>query len=107
MWAVDAIIVDHVVTAIGEVLLTPKPLLVYMPHPHLSSPQAKMMLEKRATVAETPAEFVAQVRAFLQAGKYLELENPDTEFLRTYCTHLDDGLSAQRAADVILQRMER
>jgi hypothetical protein len=103
MWAVDAIVIDHVITAIGEVLLTNKPLLVYMPQPNLASPQAIIMLQKRATVAETPAEFVTQVRALLRAGQYPELEKLNTEYLQAYGTYLDDGRSAERAAAVILQ----
>jgi hypothetical protein len=62
MWAVDAIVIDHVLTAVGEVLLTRKPVVVYMPQPNASSPQAKTLLRKRVTVTETPAEFAAEVR---------------------------------------------
>ncbi|NJN98368.1 MAG: hypothetical protein HC875_31900 [Anaerolineales bacterium] len=107
MWSVDAIIVDHVVTAINEVLLTNKPLLVYMPKPNASSPQAKTLLSKRAIVAETPTEFNSGVRTLLQMGHYPEIDNPNTEFLQHYGTHLNDGCSAQRAAALILQELKR
>jgi hypothetical protein len=102
MWAVDAIVVDHAITALSEVLLTNKPLIVYMPKPNAAGPQAKILLQKRAAVAETPDEFAAHVRALLHAGRYPELENPNDEFLQAYCTHLNDGRSAERAAEVIL-----
>lgn len=103
MWSVDAIVIDHVITAISEVLLTNKPVVAYMPQPNTSSPQAIKLLRKRATVAETPEEFITEVRLLLQKGEYSELENPNTEFLQEYCTHLHDGQSAKRAASVILQ----
>jgi hypothetical protein len=102
MWAVDAIVVDHVITAVNEILLTNKPMVVYMPRPNSSSPQAKTLLQKRAVVAETPAAFIAEVRTLLQLGQFSELKNPTTEFLQIYGTHLDDGRSAERAAALIL-----
>jgi len=102
MWAVDAIIVDHAITALSEVLLTTKRLVVFMPRPNASSPEAKALLEKRATVADTPAEFVKCVRAFLGAGDFSDLADPNDEFLRSYCTHANDGRSAERAASAIV-----
>ncbi|MBP62393.1 MAG: hypothetical protein CMJ62_12810 [Planctomycetaceae bacterium] len=105
MWAVDAIIVDHAITALGEVLLTSKPLIVYdPPDPHglLERPEAKRLLRKRATVAECPDEFVACVRSFLAANDFTEVQSPDEEFLAAYGTYMNDGRSASRAADAIL-----
>ncbi len=102
IWAVDAIVLDHVITAIGEALLTNKPMVVYFPQAESPESQAKALLRKRAAVAETPEEFIKQVRAFLQAGQYTELKNPNTEFLEAYSTHLNDGNSAQRAAAILM-----
>ncbi len=107
MWAVDAIVLDHTITALGEVLLTNKPLVVYMPHPASTVSKASILLRKRAVVAETPLEFEAHVRALLHAGQYPEAENPNTEFLQAYCTDLNDCRSAERAAAVILQGIRR
>jgi len=59
------------------------------------------MLRKRAVVAETPDEFAASVAAFLQMGTYPEIEHPNDDFLLCYATHLGDGRSAARAADLI------
>jgi hypothetical protein len=105
MWAVDAIIVDHAITALGEVLLTRKPLVVYDPpdpHGFLEHPEAKSLLRKRATVAERPDELIACVRSFLMAGDFSEIESPNEEFLAAYGTHLNDGHSARRAAEAIV-----
>jgi hypothetical protein len=102
MWAVDAIVLDHVSTALVEVLLTHKPLVVYFPKPTTALPEAKSLLEKRAVVAETPEAFESAVRLLLGAGPYRDFESPNAEFLQAYGTHLNDGRSAERAADVIL-----
>jgi hypothetical protein len=103
MWTVDAIIVDHVVTAIGEVLLTKKQVLVYMPSSGISHAEARRCLQQRAIVSATPEEFEKQVRLFLERKSYPEVEQPDDEFLRTYCTHLNDGLSAERASAFLIK----
>jgi len=105
MWAVDAIIVDHPITALGEVLLTKKRVVAYMPKPNASHPEAKLLLEKRAIVAETPAGFIDAVSSFLAAGEFSELTESDDQFLRWYCTHGDDGRSAERAANAILDTL--
>jgi hypothetical protein len=102
MWAVDGIVVDHAITALGEVLLTKKPLVVYMPVPNASIADAKPLLQKRATVAETADEFVDCVRDFLAAGKFADLDVANDEFLRFYGTYNGDGRSAERAADAVL-----
>lgn len=102
IWVVDAIMIDFPSTTWAEALLTDKPLLL-----HAGGdwgrllPRAKAALQKRAWVSETPDEFEAQVRKFLSAGDFAPLANPDDEFLRLYVTHLNDGRSAERAAEVI------
>ena len=102
VWAVDSIIVDHPSTALLEVLMTNKPLLVYADkHSLRMFDEAKALLRKRATLVETTEEFVAQVEVFLKDGKFAELSEPDDAFLSAYGTHLSDGLSAMRAANAI------
>jgi hypothetical protein len=106
VWAVDAIILDHVITALGEALLTRKQMVVYdpyLPGNTLEPPEAKTLLRKRAVVAETPDEFVEAVRSFLIANDFSEINMPNDEFLRAYSTHLNDSRSAQRAVDEILR----
>jgi hypothetical protein len=107
MWSVDAIIVDHVITAVSEVLLTRKPVLVYMPSPERADPEARNLLQKRAIVSTTAEEFEQQVRLFLQATPYEEIEQPDVAFLKRYCTHHHDGQSAERAASFLQQEVQR
>jgi hypothetical protein len=108
-WAVDGIIIDHVITALGEALLTRKRIIVYdgggldsIPEP----PEARILLRKLAVVAEAVDEFVQQVRAFLEAGDFSEIENPNDDFLRAYSTHLNDGNSVDRAASEVLNLLD-
>jgi len=106
VWVVDAIILDHMITALGEALLTRKRIIVYdpyLPGNTLEPPEAKELLRKRAIVAETPDEFVEEVRTFLIANDFTEINLPNDEFLRAYSTHKNDGLSAQRAVDEIIR----
>ncbi len=103
--AADAIIVDHIITALGEVLLTRKPVLAYCPEgpwPVLEPPDARALLRRRAQLAETPETFLSAIREFLHTGQFAELDAPDNSFLRAYSTHLDDGRSAERAAEAVL-----
>ncbi len=102
MWAADAIIVDFPSTGLLEVLLTDKPLIIYADHRALRMlSEAKQMLRKRATLAETPEEFLQQIEQFLDKGDFASVQNPDTSFLRAYGTFLNDGCSAERAATAI------
>jgi len=110
VWAVDAIIVDHVITALGEAALTRKPLVVYdggQPGPECEPYAARKALERRARVAATPAEFVAFTRALLEANDFAELATPDDAFLRACVTHRNDGGAADRAAELIIRVHER
>jgi hypothetical protein len=102
-WAVDGIVLDHAITALSEVLLTRKRLVVYLAKPHKSSPEAVGMLRKRATVAETPEEFISSVKSFLTAGDFSEISTPNDEALLMYATHMNDGQSAARAAKAIIE----
>ena len=105
-WAVDAIIVDHAITAMAEALLTTKPLLVYDPSGMSSipePPEARALLRKRAIVSGTHQDFLRDIRKFLQEGNFSDLASPNQECLAYYGTYLNDGHSADRAAREILK----
>ncbi len=97
MWSVDAIVVDHVITAAAEVLITNKPCVFFMPSPTAQAKRARELLAARARVASTADEFVESVRALLNRAEYPPLESIDRRFLAAYGTHLDDYASAKRA----------
>lgn len=105
MWSVDAIILDHALTALSETVLTKKRLIVYLPQPNSSSLLGRTLLRKRATVAETQDEFIKCVKDLLAVKDFSELEEPNDEFLRMYCTHAGDGRSAERAATAVLENI--
>jgi hypothetical protein len=104
MWAVDGIILDYPATPLGEVLLTKKPIVVFSDRRYFKmTPEAKALLEKRARVAETPAEYLATMRQFLAKGEFNEIESPDNEFLRLFITDGHEGQVSQHIARKILQ----
>jgi hypothetical protein len=98
------IILDHAGTALGEALLTRKPLIVYAPGSAGSipeAPDARALLRKRALVAETGLDFIATIDEFLRRSDFSEVIDPDQEFLRAYGTYIGDGKSAERGAEAI------
>jgi hypothetical protein len=103
MWAVDAIVVDHVTTAVLEVLLSDKPCVFYMPSTTTQAERARGLLRAAATVAQTQDAFVGAVRRLLTNRDFRAVHIRDRSFLKAYGTHLDDKLSARRAVDVIVQ----
>lgn len=102
-WQVDAIILDHVCTALGEALLTEKPIIVYTPAAaeSLESAESLRLLRKRSIVAVTPLQFQRAIRDYLSES-LPSVNFKDTEYRRAYSTCFDDGDSARRAATEIL-----
>jgi hypothetical protein len=104
IWAVDAIILDYPVTPLSDVLLTNKPLIVFSDKRYYKMFEpAKALLRKRATLVETPEEYLTAIREFLGKGDFEELAFPNNEFRRYYITDKDDGKAAARVADYILE----
>ncbi len=101
MFAVDLIIVDHVITALGEALMTDKPVIAYDPGTLDSipeAPNARDLLRQRAMLATTPDELEAAVRQFLEANDFSPVPTPDKAFQSAYSTR---GQSIATAADHI------
>ena len=101
MWAVDAIVVDHVTTAATEVLLTDKPCVFYMPSQTPQAQRGRALLARAATVDATPDGFVDAVRGMLVERTFSPVPSRDRSFLSAYGTHLDDGASARRASAIV------
>lgn len=99
----DLIIVDHVITALGEALLSDAPIVVFDPgEPETGipeSPAARQLLRRRARVATTPDGFVEAVREALAGKPSPDVSIGDRAFLAHYVT---SGGSAQKAADAVL-----
>jgi hypothetical protein len=98
----DFIVLAFASTALLEALLTDRRILVLVdPRFVRMRPEARRRLEGRASVASSPAEFVASYRRTLTEGDFRPLPDPDDTFLREYGTHLNDGRSAERALSAI------
>ncbi len=97
--ACDAYAIDIPSTALLEALLTPKPVLTYADARFVRlRPEACELLRRRAVVSETPDAFIGDLEAFLSTSSFEELVDADETFLCAYGTHLNDGRSAERAA---------
>lgn len=102
MWDADLIVLDMPSTALLECLLTPKPLVVFADSRSLRMrEEAKRLLRRRCLLTDTPEEFLAELRRVLSMGTFAQFARSDDSFLSAYGTHLNDGRSADRAADAI------
>lgn len=100
--ACDAFVIDSPSTGLLEALLTPKQMLVHADSRFISlRSEARELLRRRVCLTETPEDFLAELERFLAAEDFAVLPEPDNSFLRAYGTHLDDGRSAERAADAV------
>jgi hypothetical protein len=104
MWAVDAIVVDHVISAAAQVLLADAPIVFHMPAVTPQAARARTLLRPRAEVAVSQTDFIDGVRRLLRKDKWEPIDRPDREFLARYGTFRGDGRSAHRAAQVIAGR---
>lgn len=94
------VILDRPSTTSLETCMTDKPLFVLIAGKNWYSLPEKL-LKKRAVVTYTPNELRDAVDAYLQRGEY-PADVKNREFVRAYGCHLDDGLSAHRAVNELL-----
>jgi hypothetical protein len=108
MHAADAVVIDFSATAITEAVAIDRPLLIYAGRDWARmTAQAKLSLHERATIATTPEEFELAVERFLAKRDFAPPSQPAADFARLYMTHLGDGRSAHRMADVIVDSAKR
>ena len=101
-WAADALVHEVPSSGMVESLVTDKPLVAFADREvYRMNAQARILLRRRLTLAETEAEFLVGIESMLVSGRFAPVVNPDQEFLRAFVTHVNDGRSAQRAADFI------
>jgi len=107
-WASDLLIHEIPSTGMYEGLITDRPLIVYADRDIFSmDPWAAKLLSRRASVAQNQDEFIRLIESALEKGGSFQVPDQDRSFLKEYCTHLDDGASARRAADEICQIAQR
>lgn len=68
-------------------------------------PRALDLLKKRAVCSESPEELVGILDDYLKTGNYSADVN-NREFLKEYGTYLDDGKSAERAVNKVIEITE-
>jgi hypothetical protein len=97
----DGIVVDFPSTALLEVLLTDKPVIVFSDKRFICLlAEAREILSKRAVVEEEITGFFNSLRQFISSDLKI-LKNSDRSFLKAYGTFLDDGKSAERVLEKI------
>ncbi|MBA7541017.1 hypothetical protein ES705_33323 [subsurface metagenome] len=64
--------------------------------------EALVLMKKRAVCAEIPEKLIKKLDDYLKTGNYPADVN-NREFIKKYGTYLDDGKSAERAANKVLE----
>lgn len=101
IWSCDAVVIDHPSTVLLEAMLTKKPIFVFSDSRYLSlRPEARELLQKRVALCEDHQLYLPKLQKFLRSS-LKELSDPNDEFLLAYGTHLNDGRSAERAANLL------
>jgi hypothetical protein len=95
----DLIILDMPTTALLQAISTRKPVFALMRHLRYSDYELGM-LGKRAVCSDDLDALLEEIDAFLRSGHY-DADLNDETFLRKYGTYLNDGKSAERAADLV------
>jgi hypothetical protein len=91
-----------------EGLITDRPVIVYIDRDIFSlNPGAAGLLRLRASVAEDRVGFIRLIEEALEKGRFSPVTPQDRSFLREYCTYVDDGASAGRAASEICRIAQR
>jgi hypothetical protein len=102
LWAFDAFVFDIPSTPMFEAMQTDRPILVMADMRSVTlRAEARDPLRRRAELAEDPETFAALLDEFLRRDLAAE-RNDDREFLRLYGTCRDDGQSAERAAQALI-----
>jgi len=95
------IIIDFPSTVFLQSAVTDKPIFVLTNLIKLKQ-EALILMEKRAVCAETPEELINELDDYLKTGNYPADVN-NREFIKKYGTYLDDGKSAERAVNKVLE----
>lgn len=104
MYENDIIIIDAPTTTVLEAVATRKTVFVLMNHIRYPD-NARMLLQKRAVCADSVEELMSQLQGYIEQGIYpADVDND--EYLREYGNYLNDGKSAQRALNKVLEIVE-
>jgi hypothetical protein len=107
MWAADLLIYEYPSTGMFEGLLTRKRMIVYADRDFVYlKAEAKELLNRRVSLAESPEEMVRAIQCLVEAGDFSQLELPDEGYFNRYVAYRNDGHSAKRAADALAEIMQ-
>ena len=95
------VILDWPSTTLLQSAVTDKPIFVLTNLIKLKA-EASELLKKRVVCAETPEELIKKLDNYLKTGNYPADVN-NREFIKEYGTYLDDGKSAERAVNKVLE----
>ena len=95
-----AIIIDAPTTTLLEALTTSKPVFVLSEFVKLND-LAHSLLKKRVIVRDNVNDLVSSMQKYAFEGIY-DADVFDTEYLKAFGTHKNDGKSAQRGVEAVL-----
>ena len=97
----DIIVIDVPSTVLLQSLTTKKPIFVLLKHLKIDD-DARDLLKRRAYCYQDLYGFTKALDTFLSSGSTdTQVDLTDREFLKMHGTHLDDGKSGVRAADIL------
>ncbi len=102
----DILIYDLNSTAILEGLMTKKPVFLFSGLDNHDD-RALALLKKRAIVTANPDEFISYIELFLKGSLPDSPDSENTEFLRGFGTHENEGRSALRAAAQVREAIDK
>lgn len=97
----DVIVLDSFYTTMMQTLATEKPLFLLLPKAPIFIEGAVDALKRRAACFFELPEMIAALEGWLAGGRY-PADVSNRAFLRDFATFLDDGSSASRAVDYVL-----
>ena len=99
----DLFIMDHPSTTLVQALTTNKKIILYADRTFLRfDPHALELVKKRAVFSETREHFFKDMERVLGKDDWALPEPVNDEFLRGYGTYLNDGQSAERAVQTLI-----
>jgi len=90
-------------TGLYENLLTDKVIIAYSQDFSNLPENIKIQLTNRISITDDKDEFLKKIECVLDSSDISPIVNPDDTFLKSYCTYLNDGKSAERAANAIMK----
>lgn len=103
LYDADLLIIDHPSTILVQALTTNKKIILYTDRTFFRfDPHAVELIKKRVVFSETKEQFFKDIERVLGEDDWTLSEPINEEFLRAYGTYLNDGRSAERAVQTLI-----